>query len=741
MGKNTKKSYQRSRTIRSLIAILPLASLLVLGLVGVNATQGNIKTLQADLVSGTSSSCVPLSYIAPNLKTWCSYGTGLDTDYSFNVYGTGSNPLTSWSLMCNVYYMGADCEPSAGPANPHRNFVVTQIIGTWVEPYIAPNWDLAIWPGVEGGKPLGTSVANLVQAGTAGADIGAVWAENANNPGILLPLSTPPSGSIVKVILTRIHTSDWNIYLSVVFPNGYTATWDQNEPWTAAQTPATDNVSVTPPYQANDFWLEEYLPAFPQSNALLPGTIQPPACNVNWLTAQTTFRSVASGRSYTLSALPAINWVNNNDDVPMCSITGPNETIPSDPPPSPVDPISIGAPSYYTPIPPTRICDTRSNNPSNLSGQAAQCNGHSLQPNQPETIQVTGLGGVPSDATAVVINVTATNTQAPGYLTLYPAGTSPPTASNLNWTPGETVANQATIKLNSQGQLSMVSSAPTDAIIDVEGYYAPKGNGFTSITPTRICDTRPNNPSNLSGQAAQCNGHSLQPNQPETIQVTGLGGVPSDATAVVVNVTATNTQAPGYLTLYPAGTSPPTASNLNWTTGETVANQATIELNSQGQLSMVSSAPTDAIIDVEGYYASGGSAFYPIPPTRIVDTRLGNPSGLSGTALQYIGSPVYPKTPYHVYLSGLIPPLTTAAVLNVTVPSVLGGPGYLTVYPQGTPTPTASNLNWTPGEVVANQVTVGLGNTEEISFYTPQDFANLVVDLDGIFGPVPLTID
>jgi hypothetical protein len=103
--------------------------------------------------------------------------------------------------------------------------------------------------------------------------------------------------------------------------------------------------------------------------------------------------------------------------------------------------------------------------------------------------------------------------------------------------------------------------------------------------------------------------------------------------------------------------------------------------------------------------------------------------------------PVYPKTPYHVYLSGLIPPLTTAAVLNVTVPSVLGGPGYLTVYPQGTPIPTASNLNWTPGEVVANQVTVGLGNTEEISFYTPQDFANLVVDLDGIFGPVPLTID
>jgi hypothetical protein len=579
---------------------------------GVNPAQGNTKALQANLASDTSSGCVPFSYVAPNLQTWCSDGTGLGTNYDFNVYGTGPNSNTSWYLMCNLTYMGAGCEPMSGIANPNHNYLITQIIGTWVEPYIAPNWDLSIWPGVEGGEPLGTSVANLVQAGTSTPDLDNVWADNADNPVMLLPLMPPPPGSIIKVILTRIHTSDWNIYLSAVFPNGYTETWNQNEPWTAAQTPATANTSIFPPYQANESWTEEYMPASLQSSSTTPppGTIWPPACNVDWLTAQTTIRSVASGRSYTLSALPAINWVNNNDDVPMCSITGPNETIPSDPPPSPVDPISIGAPSYYTPIP-----------------------------------------------------------------------------------------------------------------------------------ATRICDTRPGNPSNLSGQAAQCNGHSLQPNQPETIQVTGLGGVPSDATAVVVNVTATNTQAPGYLTLYPAGTSPPTASNLNWTTGETVANQATIELNSQGQLSMVSSAPTDAIIDVEGYYASGGSAFYPIPPTRIVDTRLGNPSGLSGTALQYIGSPVYPKTPYHIYLSGLIPPLTTAAVLNVTVPSVLGGPGYLTVYPQGTPTPTASNLNWTPGEVVANQVTVGLGNTEEISFYTPQDVANLVVDLDGIFGPVPLTID
>jgi hypothetical protein len=79
-------------------------------------------------------------------------------------------------------------------------------------------------------------------------------------------------------------------------------------------------------------------------------------------------------------------------------------------------------------------------------------------------------------------------------------------------------------------------------------------------------------------------------------------------------------------------------------------------------------------------------------------------------------------------------------VVNVTATNTQA-PGYLTLYPAGSSPPTASNLNWTTGEIVANQVTVGLGNTEEISFYTPQDFANLVVDLDDVFGPVPLTID
>jgi len=173
-----------------------------------------------------------------------------------------------------------------------------------------------------------------------------------------------------------------------------------------------------------------------------------------------------------------------------------------------------------------------------------------------------------------------------------------------------------------------------------------------------------------------------------------------------------------------------------------VANEATVKLGTApdgryGFLSIVSSAPTDVIVDVQGFYAPGGNAFYPVTPTRIVDTRAGNPSNLSGSALQYVGHPVQPGVPYNVSLAGIIPTSAEGVVLNVTVPPVLGGPGYMTIYPSGLSPPMASNLNWVPNETVANAVVVNWGQSQGVAFYTPQDFANLVVDLDGVFGPPP----
>jgi len=58
------------------------------------------------------------------------------------------------------------------------------------------------------------------------------------------------------------------------------------------------------------------------------------------------------------------------------------------------------------------------------------------------SVTVAGQGGVPAgQAVGVVMNVTATQSSATSYLTIYPTGQSRPLASDLNFVPNQTVPN------------------------------------------------------------------------------------------------------------------------------------------------------------------------------------------------------------------------------------------------------------------------------------------------------------
>ena len=83
----------------------------------------------------------------------------------------------------------------------------------------------------------------------------------------------------------------------------------------------------------------------------------------------------------------------------------------------------------------------------------------------------------------------------------------------------------------------------------------------------RICDTRPGNPSGLTGAANQCDGSTLGPAGTDTLQVTGLAGVPSGAKAVVVNLTAVAPTQGTFLTVFP-GPTRPFVSDLNPAAGD-----------------------------------------------------------------------------------------------------------------------------------------------------------------------------
>ena len=76
------------------------------------------------------------------------------------------------------------------------------------------------------------------------------------------------------------------------------------------------------------------------------------------------------------------------------------------------------------------------------------------------------------NASAVVLNVTATQPSDAGHLTVWPAGQPRPSASNLNVAAGQTVPNLVIAKVGTGGQVSIYNnSGSTHVIANVLGYF------------------------------------------------------------------------------------------------------------------------------------------------------------------------------------------------------------------------------------------------------------------------------
>ena len=92
------------------------------------------------------------------------------------------------------------------------------------------------------------------------------------------------------------------------------------------------------------------------------------------------------------------------------------------------------------------------------------------------TVQVAGAFGIPSNATAVYLNVTSVNASAWGWLAIWPTGLKMPTSSNVNFPGGSNVPNMAIVQLGTGGTMQIYNDAgvsgntSSDVLIDVLGY-------------------------------------------------------------------------------------------------------------------------------------------------------------------------------------------------------------------------------------------------------------------------------
>jgi len=151
------------------------------------------------------------------------------------------------------------------------------------------------------------------------------------------------------------------------------------------------------------------------------------------------------------------------------------------------------------------------------------------------------------------------------------------------------------------GGITDLKQGPDDAIYVVSigngAIYRIAGGGrdYHTVTPCRIVDTR-------SSTALASGVERL------FTLVGGTCGVPAGARSVSVNVTVTAPSGQGFVTLFPGNLTAPATSTLNFSAGQTRANNAVAALSTDGLgrvkavAAVTGTGTVHLIIDVNGYF-------------------------------------------------------------------------------------------------------------------------------------------
>jgi hypothetical protein len=339
---------------------------------------------------------------------------------------------------------------------------------------------------------------------------------------------------------------------------------------------------------------------------------------------------------------------------------------------------------------------------------------------------------VPPSASAVAINVTSVLASRPSVLTVWPCESKRQETSNLNMLGGDVIANNVIASIDSAGEICLFSTAGTDVIVDVTGWFedSSQTSALESVSPERIVDSR------IGLGSPQ---RRLDPATPLIIDVVGLTAsrpdgstatAPRGVSSVVINLTAVNAAAAGFFTVWPCAVDREETSSLNYREGHPVANGIVAAVDVNGQVCVHSKVASDVVIDLQGWFGPTNPAFSATDPYRIVDTRIGR------------GAPpqrVQRNSPLNLPIHGIsvpvngrnvaVPADAVAAIINVVATEPLAA-GHLTVWGCDGGPPVASNLNYVAGATVANGVIAPIGPDGSICIYT-HSASHMVVDIAG----------
>ncbi|MEO5723905.1 MAG: aryl-sulfate sulfotransferase [Ilumatobacteraceae bacterium] len=348
---------------------------------------------------------------------------------------------------------------------------------------------------------------------------------------------------------------------------------------------------------------------------------------------------------------------------------------------------------------------------------------------------------IPTDAEAVALNITTVDAAARGFVTVYPCGSPRPSASNVNPRRLDPTANSVLVQLGPTRQVCMYTLTSLNLVVDSTGWFGRFGAPFHEVSGERVLDTRTDlRPDGQSGPLPA--GTELR------LPIAGAplpgNNVPATAAAVALNITSTDAQRPGFVSVYPCGTARPVTSTVNFVANEQRANHAVVGLDSSGAVCLWSYADVHVVVDVEGWFGGdpgSGTLFRALPGTRVLDSRDGT-GGISGK-LQAGSTVSFDPT-----RAGALP-IGSTVVLNV-VSTEADSPGYLTLYSCSAGRPATSSVNAVVGNEATNEAFVAIApdSPADSPPASPPDsppdsrvciyaFSSMhvVVDVVGTFGP------
>jgi len=388
--------------------------------------------------------------------------------------------------------------------------------------------------------------------------------------------------------------------------------------------------------------------------------------------------------------------------------------------------ITVGATPSAVSVTPARLLETRDvDGFTTVDGDFE--GGGRLVAGQVLMLDVAGRGGVPANAESVFLNVTAISPVADGFITVFPCNTARPNASNVNYFAGQIVPNSVLAKLDPNGRVCVYTLAATDVVVDVNG-FVPLGGALTGVAPVRLTDTRPG-AANGAFDDQDVNGRIPAGGTLE-VTVANRGGVPADANAVLLNVTAVYPSADGFIAAYPCGTTrPANASNVNFRAGAVSPNAVVAKVGTNGKVCLYTLAETDIVVDLNGFVPAGAD-LSAVSPARLLETRdVTGFTTIDGTN-EGVGR-VAAGTVYTLQVTGRggVPSGAAVAFLNVTAVDP-AAPGFISVFDCDQPRPeNASNVNYLAGQVSPNAVLADVSSTGTVCLYTLAE-TDIVVDVN-----------